>query len=116
MAGSLEWHLLEAARHLDELAVLRQQLRDGETRFVFNQKIIALVAKIPFLVLEVMAAIHKDESLTGILDGCDLPDLDICRILIKLIKQRVIQSVNEQVVAGKAENVVAWPTEDRLPA
>ena len=29
--------------------------------------------------------------LAGILDGCTLPDLDICRILIKLLKQRVIR-------------------------
>ena len=95
MAGSLEWHLLEAARHIDELTVLRDQLPDGSAHLRFNPKMIATVARIPYPMLEVMAAIHKHETLAGTLDGSSMPDLDACRILKTLLINKVVLVVPE---------------------
>jgi len=90
LAGGLEMHLIEAARHQDEIAVLRDSLPSGAANLIFNKNMVAPVAKIPSPVLEVMAAIHRHESVGGVLDGCALPDLDIVKILLNLIKNNVV--------------------------
>ena len=92
-------HLLEAARHIDELTVLREKLPDGASRLRFNPKMIAPVAKIPYPMLEVMAAIQKHETMTGTLNGCSLPDLDVCRILHSLLANKVVQVVPGKISA-----------------
>ena len=90
LAGSIERHLLEAARQIDETEVVRGQLPDGATLLKFNPNMIAPVAKIPFPILEVMAAVHKHETVGAILDGCSLPDLEVCHILVNLLKNKVV--------------------------
>ena len=91
LAGSLEMHLIEAARHKDEMAVLREELPSGDTVLSFNKNMVASIAKIPYPMLEVMAAIHKNESIAAVLDGCTLPDLDVVKILLNLLKNKVVQ-------------------------
>lgn len=90
IAGGLQSHLLEAARNLDELELARPQLPDATAAFGFSANTVAPVARIPYPVLEVMAAIHQHETLAGTLDGCGLPDLEIVRILVNLLKWKVI--------------------------
>jgi len=93
LAGSVDGHLLEAARNQDELAVVREELPSGATRLKFNPNMIAPVAKIPYPMLEVMAAVHKHENIDAILDGCNQPDLEVCRLLIHLLKNNVVHVV-----------------------
>ena len=93
LAGSLDRHLLEAAHNQDELALVREKLPSQATRLKFNPNMIASVAKIPYPMLEVMAAVHKHENIGGILDGCDQPDLEVCQLLLHLLKNNVVHVV-----------------------
>ena len=89
LAGTLEAHLLEAAQSLDEQERLREQVPD-DSRFTFSSKKVAPVARIPAPVLQVLAAIHQFEYLSAVLEGCPLPDLEIRRIVLKLLQWEVI--------------------------
>lgn len=91
LAGSLDMHLIEAARHQDEMVVLREEIPAGGTVLRFNKNMVASVAKTPYPMLEVMAAIHKHENIAAILDGCSLPDLDVVKILITLFQNNVVR-------------------------
>lgn len=93
LAGSLSMHLIEAARHGDEMTVLREALPKSATELRFNMNMVAPVAKIPYPMLEVLAAIRRHGNVAAILDGCGLPDLDIAKILLSLLKHNVIHVV-----------------------
>ena len=95
LVGKLDVHLLEAARQQDELAVVREKIPNGAAALAFNPAITAPVAKIPHTMLEVMVAVHKHETVAAIIDGCTLPDLDVCSLLLSLLNNDVVRVVRE---------------------
>lgn len=88
--GDLQKHLLEAMRQKDELAVYRKQLPQGEVALVFNAGMTIDVARVPGMVYEVMAAVRNHGNLDRILEFCQVPDFEICRVLLVLLKHNVI--------------------------
>jgi hypothetical protein len=89
--GGLEKHLLEAARHMDELAAYRDQLPDDDTVVSFKPRLGLDLSQVPPSVMEVMASVSKAKVLGDIIDTCQIADLDICRILAMLFKRGILQ-------------------------
>lgn len=89
--GGLEKHLLEAARHLDEMEIYLKQLPEMSVHLSFKPKLVVDLKQVPPPVLEVMAAVSKAEILEDVLEICPMPDLDISRILVMLLKRGLLQ-------------------------
>ena len=88
--GGLERHLLEAARQLDELATYQDQLPEDTDRLVFKPKVMVNLSRVPSPVLDVVAVIGHVPIMAEVVDTCQLPDLDICRILLMLIQRNIL--------------------------
>jgi pSer/pThr/pTyr-binding forkhead associated (FHA) protein len=88
--GDLQKHLLEAMRQKDEFTVYRKRLPRGEVRLVLSTDMTINPGRVPPVVYEVMAAIGYYKTLDRILEFCQLPDFEICRILLALLKHKLI--------------------------
>jgi pSer/pThr/pTyr-binding forkhead associated (FHA) protein len=88
--GELQKHLLEAMRQKDELAVYRSELPPGDTPLAFNGEMSINPARVPVVVYEVMAAVGQYGTLERILEHCQLPDFEICRVLLVLLKHKLL--------------------------
>ncbi len=88
--GDLQKHLLEAMRQKDELGVYRKQLAQGEVALSFNPDVNINPARVPGMVYEVMAAIRNYRTVDQILEFCQVPDFEICRVLLVLMKHNVV--------------------------
>lgn len=95
ITGGIEKHLLEGARHMDELPAYREQLPDNTSRLVFVPKQMVDLSEVPSTVLEVMAVIGRLQLFGSVLEESPLPDLDVCRIVLMLIQQGIIKVVPE---------------------
>ncbi len=95
--GDLQKHLLEAMRQKDEVAVYRKELPSTDTRLVFTSEKALPLGRVPPAVFEVMASISRHHSVGDVLEHCDLPDFEVCRILLALLKHRIVSV--ESVIA-----------------
>jgi pSer/pThr/pTyr-binding forkhead associated (FHA) protein len=88
--GDLQTHLLEAMRQKDEFAVYRKQLPDDDARLGFNEKTSLNPARVPAAVYEVLAAVGRYQTVRRILEFCELPDFEICRVLLVLLESKLL--------------------------
>ena len=88
--GDLQRHLLEAVRQKDEFSIYRKQFPSMETRLVFNPDMLISPSKVPVTAFDVMASVSQHSTVGEVIDSCDLPDVEICRILLLLLKHRII--------------------------
>ncbi len=88
--GDLQKHLLEAMRQKDELGAYRKQLPQGEVALSFKPGVNINPARVPGMVYEVMAAIRNYRTVDRILEFCQVPDFEICRVLVVLLKHDVV--------------------------
>ena len=88
--GGLERHLLEAARQLDELSTYQDQLPEDTARLGFKPKVMVNLSRVPSPVLDVIAVIGHVQIMAEVVDSCELPDLDVCRILLMLIQRNIL--------------------------
>jgi hypothetical protein len=77
-------------RQKDELGVYRKQLPPGGVTLSFNPAININPARVPGMVYEVMAAIRNYRTVDQILEFCQVPDFEICRVLLVLMKHNVV--------------------------
>ena len=96
--GHLQHHLLEAARQKDELEVYRRRLPPLNTVLVFHADKVIPPSKVPAAVFEVMASVSQFRSVGRIVEYCRLPDVEVCRILLLLLKHQIllVQSADAQ--------------------
>jgi len=88
--GDLRKHLLEAMRQKDEFGVYHKQLPQGEVGLVLNAGMSINPGRVPAVVYEVMAAILYYKTVDRILEFCQLPDFEICRVLLALLKHKLV--------------------------
>jgi pSer/pThr/pTyr-binding forkhead associated (FHA) protein len=88
--GELQKHLLEAMRQKDELAIYRKQLPHGRARLRFNPDVSVSPARVPVAVYEVLTAVGRHGTVDDVVEFCPLPDFEICRILLVLLKHRLL--------------------------
>ena len=88
--GDLQTHLLEAMRQIDEVAVYRKQLPSADTRLVFTSEKALPLSRVPSVVFEVMASISRYHAVGGVIEHCNLPDVEICRVLAALLKHGIV--------------------------
>ena len=88
--GSLQSHLLEAMRQQDEFALWRKNLPPAGARLLLNPQKHIVPAKVPPTVFDVLAAAVRYETVGGVIESCELPDSDICRVLLALLKHEVL--------------------------
>ena len=88
--GDLPKHLLEAMRQKDEFGVYHKQLPQGEVGLVLNAGMSINPGRVPAVVYEVMAAILYYKTVDRILEFCQLPDFEICRVLLALLKHKLV--------------------------
>jgi pSer/pThr/pTyr-binding forkhead associated (FHA) protein len=88
--GDLQRHLLEAMRQKDEFAVYRKRLPHDGARLAFNEKMSLNPARVPPVVYEVLAAVGHHETVGRILESCELPDFEICRVLLVLLESKLL--------------------------
>lgn len=88
--GDLQKHLLEAMRQKDEFGAYRKQLPQGQATLVFNASMSINLARVPGVVYEVLAAIRNYGTVDRILEFCQVPDFEICRVLLALLKHKVV--------------------------
>jgi pSer/pThr/pTyr-binding forkhead associated (FHA) protein len=88
--GNLQHHLLEAARQKDELEVYRRKLPPLNAVLVFHADKVIPPSKMPAAVFEVMASVSQFHSVGKIIDYCRLPDVEVCRILLLLLKHQIL--------------------------
>lgn len=88
--GDLQKHLLEAMRQKDEFGVYRKQLPQGDVQLVLNGGMNINPGRVPAVVYEVMAAILYYKNVDQILEFCQLPDFEICRVLLALLKHNLV--------------------------
>ncbi len=88
--GDLQRHLLEAMRQKDEFAVYRKRLPDEGASLRFNEGMSLNPARVPSAVYEVLAAVGQHETLHKILELCQLPDFEICRVLLVLLEAKLL--------------------------
>ncbi|MGH9387978.1 MAG: DUF4388 domain-containing protein, partial [Vicinamibacteria bacterium] len=88
--GDLPKHLLEAMRQKDEFSVYRRQLPQGEVVLVLNAGMNINPGRVPAVVYDVMAAIGHYKTVDRILEFCQLPDFEICRVLYALLKHKLV--------------------------
>jgi len=95
--GGLDRHLLEGARHLDELSNYRGQLPAETDHLSFNPNVTVNLSRVPSPVLDVLSAIGQVQVMEKVMDTCQLPDLDICRILLMLMQKNILLANPESV-------------------
>jgi pSer/pThr/pTyr-binding forkhead associated (FHA) protein len=88
--GNLQHHLLEAARQKDELEVYRRRLPPLNSILVFHADKVIPPSKVPATVFEVMASVSQYHSVGRIVEHCRLPDVEVCRILLLLLKHQIL--------------------------
>jgi pSer/pThr/pTyr-binding forkhead associated (FHA) protein len=88
--GDLQRHLLEAMRQKDEYAVYRKRLPDGGASLGFNEGMSLNPARVPPTVYEVLAAVGQHKTVHKILELCQLPDFEICRVLLVLLESKLL--------------------------
>jgi pSer/pThr/pTyr-binding forkhead associated (FHA) protein len=88
--GDLQKHLLEAMRQKDEYAVYQRQLPDGNASLGFNCEMSVNVARVPPMVYEVLAAVAHHKGVDKVIEFCQLPDFEVCRVLLVLLKHRLL--------------------------
>jgi pSer/pThr/pTyr-binding forkhead associated (FHA) protein len=88
--GDLQKHLLEAMRQKDEVAVFRKALPADDARLVFTSEKALPLARVPPAVFEVMASISRYHTVGDVIEHCDLPDFEVCRVLGALLKHRIV--------------------------
>jgi len=88
--GDLQRHLLEAMRQKDEFAVYRKRLPDDGASLRFNEGMSLNPARVPSTVYEVLAAVGQHKTLHKILELCQLPDFEICRVLLVLLEAKLL--------------------------
>lgn len=88
--GDLQKHLLEAMRQKDEFAVYRKRLPDDEAILGFSEGLKLNPARVPASVYEVLAAVGQHKTLRKILELCQLPDFEICRVLLVLLDSKLL--------------------------
>lgn len=88
--GDLQKHLLEAMRQKDEYAVYQKQLPDGNASLGFNAEMSVNVARVPPMVYEVLAAVAHHKTIDQVIEFCQLPDFEVCRALLVLLKHRLL--------------------------
>jgi hypothetical protein len=89
--GDLQQHLLEAVQQKDELEIYKRQLPPPETRLAFNPAKLIVPSKVPTGVFEVMASVAQCRSVGEIIDVCRLPDFEVCRVLMVLLKHGIVE-------------------------
>jgi hypothetical protein len=88
--GDLQRHLLEAMRQKDEFAVYRKRLPHDRARLVFNERMRLDPACVPADVYEVLASVGRYQTVQKILEFCELPDFEICRVLLVLLECKLL--------------------------
>ncbi len=88
--GDLQRHLLEAMRQKDEFALYRKRLPDVEAVLGFSAGMRLNPARVPASVYEVLAAVGQHKTLEKILELCQLPDFEICRVLLVLLDSKLL--------------------------
>jgi len=88
--GDIQRHLLEAMRQKDEFAVYRKRLPDDGASLGFNEGMSLNPARVPASVYEVLAAVGQHKKVHQILELCQLPDFEICRILLVLLESKLL--------------------------
>jgi pSer/pThr/pTyr-binding forkhead associated (FHA) protein len=88
--GDLQRHLLEAMRQKDEYAVYRKRLPDDGASLGFNEGMSLNPARVPPTVYEVLAAVGQHKTVHKILELCQLPDFEICRVLLVLLESKLL--------------------------
>ena len=99
--GDLQKHLLEAMRQKDEVAVYRKQLPSADTRLIFTSEKALPLSRVPAAVFEVMASISQYHSVGKVVEYCSLPDFEVCRVLLALLKHGIV-SVESVVPTSSA--------------
>lgn len=90
VSGELSKHLLEGMRQKDELLVYRKELPPHGVRLEFHPNKVLMPARVPPAALEVMAAIGQYKTVEKIIEFCSLPDFEVSRILLVLLKHGVV--------------------------
>ncbi len=88
--GDLSRHLLEAMRQKDEFALYRKRLPHDEAILGFSEAVRLNPARVPASVYEVLAAVGQHKTLRRILELCQLPDFEICRVLLVLLDSKLL--------------------------
>jgi pSer/pThr/pTyr-binding forkhead associated (FHA) protein len=105
--GDLQKHLLEAMRQKDEFAVYQKQLPEADVPLGFNSEMSVNVARVPAVVYEVLAAVAQHRTVDKIIEFCQLPDFEICRVLLVLLKHRLLLVDSGGSPAGKSRRITA---------
>lgn len=105
--GDLQKHLLEAMRQKDEFPMYRKELPQGDSRLGFNHEISVSLARVPPVVYSVLAAVAHHGAIEEVVEFCPLPDFEVCRVLLALLKHRLLLVVSEPSPGGKSRRITA---------
>lgn len=88
--GDLQKHLLEAMRQKDEVAMYRKHLPPLNARLKFTSEKALPLSKVPASVFDVMAAVSRYGTVGDVIEYCNLPDFEVCRVLLALLKHGIV--------------------------
>lgn len=91
LEARLDALLLEGMTEIDEFNEYRKGLPAEDTTLTFADNRTFILDRMPPDLFEVLAAISRHRTVGAVIDHCTLSDLDVCRYLLMLLNEKIIE-------------------------